>query len=65
MIRVMRSLEGYIHVLKNCTDDNISLLHITNVDIYVIGSNSKFLSKDVITEFRGRGDEIHIISINF
>ena len=65
MIRVMRSLEGYIHVLKNCIDDNISLLHITNVDIYVTGSNSKFLSKDVITEFRGRGDEIHIISINF
>ena len=61
----MRSLEGYIHVLKNCTDDTISLLHITNVDIYVTGSNSKFLSKDVITEFRGRGDEIHIISINF
>ena len=37
-----------------------SLLHISNVDIYVTGSNSKFLSKDVITEFRGRGDEIHI-----
>ena len=53
MIRVMRNLEGYIHVLKNCTDDNISLLHITNVDIFVTGSNSKFLSKDVITEFRG------------
>lgn len=37
-----------------------SLLHIRNADIYVTGSNSKFLSKDVITEFRGRGDEIHI-----
>ena len=37
-----------------------SLLHIRNADVYVTGSNSKFLSKDVITEFRGRGDEIHI-----
>ena len=34
-----------------------SLLHEPDVDIYVTGSNSKFLSKDVITEFRGRGDE--------
>ncbi len=42
-----------------------SLLHIKNIDIYVTGSNSKFLSKDVITEFRGRGDEIHIYPLNF
>ena len=42
-----------------------SLLHISNVDIYVTGSNSKFLSKDVITEFRGRGDEIHIFPLTF
>lgn len=42
-----------------------SLLHITNVDIYVTGSNSKFLSKDVITEFRGRGDDIHIYPLTF
>ena len=42
-----------------------SLLHIENVDIYVTGSNSKFLSKDVITEFRGRGDEIHIYPLTF
>lgn len=42
-----------------------SLLHINNVDIYVTGSNSKFLSKDVITEFRGRGDEIHIYPLTF
>ena len=42
-----------------------SLLHITNADIYVTGSNSKFLSKDVITEFRGRGDEIHIYPLTF
>ena len=42
-----------------------SLLHIENVDIYVTGSNSKFLSKDVITEFRGRGDEIHVYPLSF
>ncbi|MBR5578713.1 MAG: ATP-binding protein [Lachnospiraceae bacterium] len=42
-----------------------SLLHIRNADIYVTGSNSKFLSKDVITEFRGRGDEIHISPLTF
>lgn len=42
-----------------------SLMHIKNVDIYVTGSNSKFLSKDVITEFRGRGDEIHIYPLTF
>lgn len=42
-----------------------SLLHIQNADIYVTGSNSKFLSKDVITEFRGRGDEIHIYPLTF
>ncbi|WP_318709937.1 ATP-binding protein [Candidatus Acetatifactor stercoripullorum] len=42
-----------------------SLLHIVNVDVYVTGSNSKFLSKDIITEFRGRGDEIHVFPLCF
>lgn len=42
-----------------------SLLHIQNADIYVTGSNSRFLSKDVITEFRGRGDEVHIHPLTF
>ena len=42
-----------------------SLLHIRNADVYVTGSNSKFLSKDVITEFRGRGDEVHIYPLTF
>ena len=41
------------------------LLRIRNVDIYVTGSNSKFLSSDVITEFRGRGDEIKIYPLSF
>ncbi len=42
-----------------------SLLHIRNADIYVTGSNSRFLSSDVITQFRGRGDEIHVYPLNF
>ena len=42
-----------------------SLLHIENADVYVTGSNSKFLSKDIITEFRGRGDEIHVYPLCF
>lgn len=42
-----------------------SFLHMRNVDIYVTGSNSKFLSKDVITEFRGRGDEVHVYPVSF
>ncbi len=42
-----------------------SLLHIRNADVYVTGSNSRFLSKDVITEFRGRGDEVHVYPLSF
>lgn len=41
------------------------LLRLENVDLYVTGSNAKFLSKDVITEFRGRGDEIYVSPLNF
>ncbi len=40
-------------------------MHIANADIYVTGSNSKFLSSDIITEFRGRGDEIRVYPLNF
>lgn len=40
-------------------------LHIRNLDVYVTGSNSKFLSSDIITEFRGRGDEIRIFPLSF
>ena len=42
-----------------------SLLHESNLDIYVTGSNSKFLSTDILTEFRGRGDEVHIFPLSF
>lgn len=40
-------------------------MRIKNVDIYVTGSNARFLSKDVITEFRGRGDEVHMYPLSF
>ena len=40
-------------------------LHLENVDVYVTGSNSRFLSKDVLTEFRGRGDEVHVLPFVF
>lgn len=42
-----------------------SLIRMENVDVYVTGSNARFLSKDVITEFRGRGDEIHMFPLSF
>lgn len=51
-------MESFVDVLN-------SLLHIRNADVYVTGSNSKFLSKDIATEFRGRGDEIHIYPLSF
>lgn len=40
-------------------------MRMPNVDVYVTGSNAKFLSKDIITEFRGRGDELHMSPLSF
>lgn len=40
-------------------------LHMKNIDVYVTGSNSKFLSSDIITEFRGRGDEVKVYPLSF
>jgi len=40
-------------------------MHLNNVEIYVTGSNSKFLSSDIVTEFRGRGDEIRVYPLSF
>lgn len=42
-----------------------SLARRKNVDVYVTGSNAKFLSKDIITEFRGRGDEVHMYPLTY
>ncbi len=41
------------------------LLHMRNVDVYVTGSNSKLLSSDVVTQFRGRGDEVRVRPLSF
>ena len=43
----------------------IGFMHIDNAEIYVTGSNSKFLSSDIVTEFRGRGDEIRVYPLSF
>ena len=54
-----------IQLVKNFEMVLNSLLHIENADTYVTGSNSKFLSKDIITEFRGRGYEIRVYPLSF
>lgn len=53
-----------VQLMSEFEDVLNSLLHISNVDVYVTGSNSRFLSTDIITEFRGRGDEIHIYPLS-
>ena len=54
-----------IQMLDEFEDVLNSFLHIRNADVYVTGSNSRFLSSDVITEFRGRGDEIRVHPLSF
>lgn len=54
-----------IQLVSEFEDVLNSYLSIKNADVYVTGSNSRFLSKDVITEFRGRGEEIHITPLSF
>lgn len=49
---------GFVDVL-------LGIMKLPNVDVYVTGSNSKMLSKDVVTEFRDRGDEIHVCPLTF
>lgn len=54
----VQNLEGFEYVLN-------TFLRRDNLDIYVTGSNAKFLVKDVITEFAGRGDEVRVYPLSF
>lgn len=54
-----------VQLIKQFEDVLNGFLHIKNADIYVTESNAKFLSKDIITEFRGRGDQVHLQPLSF
>ena len=54
-----------VQEVKNFESVLIGFMHISNAEIYVTGSNSKFLSSDIVTEFRGRGDEIRVYPLSF
>lgn len=54
-----------VQLMEDFEDVLLTFLHIPNLDTYATGSNSRFLSFDVITEFRDRGDEIHIAPLSF
>ena len=58
LIDEVQLMDEFEDVLNSC-------LHIQNLDTYVTGSNSKFLSKDIITELRGRGDEMYLRTLSF
>ncbi len=58
LIDKVQMLNDFVGILNH-------LLHLDNVDAYVIGSNSRFLSTDIVIEFRGRGDEIRIYPLTF
>lgn len=54
-VQFMPRFEGVLNIL----------LRMGNIDVYVTGSNSRFLSSDIVTEFSGRGDEIRIYPLSF
>lgn len=54
-----------VQLVEDFVEIILSLTHMKNVDVYVSGSNSRFLSSDVVTEFRGRGDEIRVRPLTF
>ncbi|MBR1608541.1 MAG: ATP-binding protein [Kiritimatiellae bacterium] len=54
-----------VQMVREFEDVLSTLLHLGNAEVYVTGSNSRFLSTDVVTEFRGRGDEIRIHPLRF
>lgn len=63
--RMYYALLDEVQMMDQFEDVLNGLLHIPNVDAYVTGSNAKFLSKDIITEFRGRGYQIHVSPLSF
>ena len=58
MIDEVQLMDKFVSVLNG-------FLRVSNLDVYVTGSNSKFLSSDIVTEFRGRGDEICVYPLSF
>lgn len=71
IIKQVKSKQNYyvfldeVQLLNNFEEVLIDLMSMQNVDLYVTGSNAKLLSKDIITEFRGRGDEIRLYPLTF
>ena len=58
LIDEIQKMDDFVPVLN-------TFLYEDNIEVYVAGSNAKLLSKDIVTEFRGRGDEIHIFPLSF
>ena len=58
LVDEIQKMDDFVPVLN-------TFLYEDNIDVYVTGSNAKLLSKDIITEFRGRGDEIHVYPLSF
>lgn len=58
-------LLGEVQYVSEFEDVLNSLLHVRNADVYVTGSNARFLSKDIITEFGGRGDQVRVYPLSF
>ena len=58
IIDEVQKVDDFVDVLS-------SLVELENTDVYVTGSNSRFLSSDIVTDFRGRGDEIHVWPLTF
>ena len=54
-----------VQLLNDFVDVLNGLMHSGNVDLYVTGSNARLLSKDIVTEFRGRGQQIHVAPLSF
>ena len=61
----LKLYEYIMDKVKDFESVSNSFLRKDNLDVYVTGSNSKFLSTDIITEFRGRGDEIRVYPLSY